>query len=86
MRHDSTGTLPFPVGDLVKARNIGIGLLLFAIANEVTIRAEARGQVLAMIWVRRARRRSRAPQCLSHRKEYDKAKQNLRRRNGPSTR
>ena len=54
MRHDRTGTLAFLIGYLLEARNIGIGLLLF-VANEVTIRAEARGQVLAMIWVRRAR-------------------------------
>ena len=85
MRHDRTGALALLIGYLLEGWDVGIALLLFGIANEVTIRAEARGQGLAMIWVRRACRSSRVPQCLYHRKEYDKAKQNLQRRHRRST-
>ena len=61
MRHDRTGALALLIGYLLEAWDVDVGLLLLKVANEVTIRAEARGQVLAMIWVRRARRKSRVP-------------------------
>jgi hypothetical protein len=42
MRHDRTSTLAVFAGNFVKARNVGIDLLLLGIADEMTIRTEAR--------------------------------------------
>jgi hypothetical protein len=36
MRHDGARGLPFFVGDLIEARNVGIGLLLLVV-DQVTV-------------------------------------------------
>ena len=41
MRHDRSGTLPFFVGDLVKAPNVSTGLLQFTAADKMTIGTKA---------------------------------------------
>jgi hypothetical protein len=48
MRHDGARRLPLHIGDLVETRNIGIGLLLLAAADEKAVGAEARRHLLAV--------------------------------------
>ena len=62
MRHDRAGRLPFFIGDLGKAWDIGIRLLLLAGADEVSIRAEVSRQLFAIFGIGRAR--DRLGKCL----------------------
>ncbi len=57
MAHDVAGRLPFHVGDLAEARNIGVHMLLSAGPDEMAIGAEALGERLAVLGVGLARDR-----------------------------
>jgi hypothetical protein len=52
MRHDRAGALAFFVGNLAEARDVGIGLLLVAGADQMTIRAKVCCQLFTIfgIW------------------------------------
>lgn len=56
MSHDRTRTLVFLIGDLMKARNIDIGLLLLAVIWQFEQSLE--GQFLPLRRIRRARHRA----------------------------
>ena len=76
MRHDRARGLPFFVGDLIEARNVGIGVLLLAV-DQMAVRAEPLRQLLAVEGIRLVRHRSgkrqSRPEQQSHAKRENDA-------------
>src|SRR5689334_11419068 len=69
MRHDGAGGLSLLVGNLIEARNVGIGLLLLVV-DQMAVRAKLLRQLLAVKGIRLVGRRSGGRQSCSE-KERD---------------